>query len=214
MTENFDPNVPSAETEARRAAEGAAARPRNDAASSRRKLLTRGLVGAPVLLTLASRPVTSLAHRTSMGERYCSYSGYQSGMASHVRVAACTGGHNVGYYAGNVSSWPKAGGKWLYDPDERARPHGHGDCFNYSHSMSGSGAPLFGSGIPNTLMNVLRGGSSEAHFVCALLNSHVVPDYPYKSADIIRYYHAPSLLAFNASVADIAEFFEQNLENI
>lgn len=213
MRENLDPNVPPAETEARRAAEGAAAQPRKDAASSRRKLLTRGLVGAPVLLTLASRPVTSLANRTSMGERYCSYSGYQSGMASHIREAACSGGHNREYYAANASAWPKAGGKWIYNPDEHAAPHGHGDCFNYTHSMSGSGAPLFGSGPPNTLMNILRGGSSEAHFVCALLNSFTVPDFPYKSADIIRYYHAPRLLAFNASVPDIAEFFEQNLEN-
>jgi hypothetical protein len=178
------------------AAEGSSANERRGGAATRRKLILRGLIGAPVALA-AMHPVKTLA-----GTYYCSCSGWQSFAANPTTSAApkgsCAQGHGINHYGGG-NNWP-------------------GSCKSYtgvsvSCVASGKSATqwlhLFGGDDKTTCASYLSAGSTQATFICSIFNATQVADYPFNCSQIYSYWTTPTNLGPNCTLADCVNFFNQ-----
>jgi hypothetical protein len=195
MRQNLDHDTPAAQPTTAPPSASASADSRRD---QRRKFLTRGLVGGTAVL-LAARPIATLAQSTSTGTRFCSFSGWQSGLQSHTPAQTCHGGKPVSYYQ-TKSNWPKTSGGFVINPDAKF-------------------SDIFGTGTSSKLIDLLTtsASSNEAHFICALVNAAnpaVTIDYPYTQAQVKDFYVNPTHAGVGATVSDIATFFKNNLENL
>jgi hypothetical protein len=163
--------------------------------ASRRKLLLRGLVGAPVLLAAASRKAQSYSTT-----RYCSYSGMQSAAVSHAPTPTCTGGYSPGYYK-TLSHWPPAPLK----------------VNGYTFTSDSKFSKVFGSGPNYTLIDILLNHTNtpEFHWIAALLNALTASlGFPYTASQVVNYYNNPTALAAGATQYSVEQFFENNFENL
>ncbi len=176
--------------------------PRSGLSDSRRKLLTRGLIGGPVALA-AMRPVKTLAW-----SHYCSFSGWQSiskAKTNHTVTSAapkgtCTEGRTISHYSGGAH-WPSS----IKD---------HTGQNDVTLTSSGNGATtfmqLFGGNDAITLVSYLSGNLTQATFIAALFNAALLGGgYPFKVRQIYDIWKTPTLLGPGATQTDAAVFFNQ-----
>ena len=157
--------------------------------TSRRGLLKKAAIGAPIVMVLANRPAYGAV---------CSISGFQSINPSGVQTYTSSGcggfspggwknpdvGH--GNSDGNRSQWIIAG----YYPNPRAGVSPPDHTASIFSDVFGRNAPGFSSTA--TLQDVLLNspGSLEFHAIANLLNAGYFADYRLSQADVIGLYNA------------------------
>jgi hypothetical protein len=169
---------------------------RSDGSHSRRRLLTRSLIGGPLALA-AMRPVKTLASSS-----YCNYSGWHSfkldANTSQAPKTKCTTGKKSGHY-NTGSGWP-------------ATIASHTGTTVTLHATGGSATKfknLFPGTDSTTLLTYLGGSANQGVFITALFNAKNVAGYPFTCAQIYAIWSNPALLGSGVTLAGAALFFSQ-----
>jgi len=155
--------------------------------SEKRRHLLKGIgVSAPLMMTVASRPV--------LGAQ-CTPSAWVSGnLSDHGKMRMSCGGKSTTYWKNNPAHWAGTG----YLPGSCAHKHA-GLCKAYKSDGTpfhrSAGGVCAGSAFGNkTMMQVLwlRGRQDSyrlgGHIVAALLNAATVPDYGMSQDDVLEMY--------------------------
>lgn len=136
-----------------------------DFKENRRRLLKGGMAAAPVLMTLASRPVLGGGGDTP-GE--CKTpSGFASGNVSQHGTPHYCSGRTPGYWKAHLEAWPPP-----YYPTTTSGPGGHTATLFHSPTTGLNGTQFPGK----TMLEVLNMGGGDyialaRHIVAALLNA-------------------------------------------
>ncbi len=147
---------------------------------SRRKFSKTGLLAAPLIYTLASKPAFG---------NHCSISGHLSGNLSKPHDHEC-GGCTPGYWGQHPENWPDLS-TVAYHPgsctDGMAGPHCKFNSYNNDGTMFHDATYGFGGSLypGDSMMIVIQRGGNEdfyqlgAHACAALLNSIVLGEETY-----------------------------------
>lgn len=175
--------------------------------NSKRKLL-KGAAAAPLLMTVASRPV--------LARGICTPSAWVSGNLSDHHQAVECGGRSPGYWKTNPDAWPGQFKHGTCDVSSQNGKHKSYAVNNTCKVYLDDGtkfSDVFGSGFPGkTMMQVLwLGGNDDpyqlgAHIVAALLNAATISDYGMTEQDVINLYKYNQ---FGFTSEEMVDFIQQ-----
>jgi hypothetical protein len=160
--------------------------------TARRRLLKAGLVGGPVALVTAGKPVKTLA-----SSYYCSFSGWnsmnvvekgktgKSKLASVSPTGTCSAGHPPSYYCTTDGSgykdqnWPSSFNGITLKPGTKS------GCTIFGHLF---GTDSLGGMTDDYVLNILGGNGStcQALIIACGFSAEQVSNFPYTPSEILQ----------------------------
>jgi hypothetical protein len=163
---------------------------RPDHDKRRRRFLKGATAAAPVIMTIASRPAFGVV--TGME---C-FSSTLSGNLSHPEKFECAAGFSPGAWKNKPCLWDGTASGWSdtgYDYGTCTNPKTPGGpCTKCDEYTGGSTvADAFGGSDSRPMRQVLceDNGSLLWHLIAALLNSLAIPEYVFRTDQVIDIYH-------------------------